>query len=327
MTEEEWALLNQNFQGNFHKVTHFFLLGDSYKDLLEYYDDIHTFITRLCLAEKLPQSCISTAMVFFHKYFILKKAFSNDLEKYLTCASCILLSVKVCNQLTPLEELVRFFLKQYLRQTHMTHIVVDDQLVFETSEKLCLLEFEILSAAGFDLNLDLPYKYVHQMKFYYFDYLKNSKLIIITTNFINDSFKLPLCLYYDPILVALACLYLASVYFKVPLVDTKDCVKWYNILDKSVELKQVVALSEKINKIYKFCSEPKKGEAKKRKIDPRLQFTPLGGDVLKNNVNEQTQQNQINEKNSLFSENLNQSIYPNCTNFRDSQNVLNEANI
>lgn len=297
---------------------------------MEYYDDIHTFITRLCLAEKLPQSCISSAMVFFHKYFILKKVFSNVLEKYLTCASCILLSVKVCNQLTPLEELVKSFLKVYVRQTHITNIVVDDpQLVFETCEKLCLLEFEILSAVGFDLNLDLPYKYVHQMKFYFFDYLKNPKLIIITTNFINDSFKLPLCLYYDPILISLACLYLASVYFKVHLVDTKDGIKWYNILDKFVELKQVVALSEKINKIYKFCSEPKKGEAKKAKNNPRLNFTPGNGDVLKSTIYEQTNLNQTFDKNSLLSEDLNQKNMLNTvsTNFRDSLKVLNEANI
>jgi hypothetical protein len=230
------------------------LKGHSFLRILKYYDDIHTFVTRLCLNEKLHQSCISTAMVFFHKYFIFKKGFENDLEKYLTCSSCILLAVKVCNQLTPLEELVNLFLRQYIRQNNLP-VSIDDQLVFETCEKLCSIEFQVLNSIGFDLNVELPYKYVYNMKFYYFDYLKNSKLLVITNNFINDSFKLPLCLYYDPLLIALASLYLASVYFKVPLPDTKEGVKWFNILDKTVELKEVILISEKINKIYKFCNE------------------------------------------------------------------------
>ena len=42
------------------------------------------------------------------------------------------------------------------------------------------------------------------MKSYYLDYIKNSKLIILTTNFINDSFKLPLYLHFDPLKIALA---------------------------------------------------------------------------------------------------------------------------
>ena len=283
MTGEEWTILEENFQGKPRNLNNPSLsIGDSFKGLLEYFDDIHTFITRLCLAEKLPQSCISTAMVFFHKYFIQKKVFSNDLEKYMACAACILVSVKVCNQLTPLEELVKFFLKQYTRQMQL-NLAIDNQLVFETSERLCMLEFEILSAVGFDLNLDLPYRYVHQMKSYYFDYLGNPKLIIITTNFINDSFKVPLCLYFDPLLIALAGLHLASVYFNVPLPATKEGVKWFNLLDETVELKQVVALSEKINKIYKFCSEPKVGSkeaAKRGKANPVLQFAPTDHDIL-----------------------------------------------
>ena len=202
------------------------------------------------------QNCISTAMVFFHKFFIFKKGFIDDFEKYLTCASCILLAVKVCNQLTPLEELVKFFLKQYNRQKSL-NIAITDELVFDTCEKVCQREFEILNSIGFDLNVDLPYKYVLSMKSYYFDYLKNHKLMIITNNFINDSFKLPLCLYFDPLLVALASLYLVSIYFKLSLPDTKEGIKWFKILDNNIELKEIISLSEMINNIYKFCNESK----------------------------------------------------------------------
>ncbi len=213
-------------------------------------------------------------MVFFHKYFILKKRFENELEKYLTCTASIFLALKVCNQLIPLDELINFFLKQYNRLSSGA-LPIDPQTLFEVGEKLCLIEFEILSATGFDLNVDLPYKYVNSMRNYYFEYLKEKRYLYITTSFINDSFMLPLCLYYDPLLVALASLYLTSKYFKVALPNTSQGVKWYHLLDKEVDLASVTALSKQIEKIYNFGID--KESRKKDKIRTEsVGFDPLG---------------------------------------------------
>lgn len=262
MINQEWEILEENFKGNNINIINNKYIknipklnifkGESCQKILEYYDDIHTFITKLCLLVKLPQSCLSTSMVFFHKHFLYVKCFSDDFEKYLTCTTCIFLSIKVCNQLTPLRELVSLFLKLYIRKNNLS-ITIDEQMLFETGEKLCTREFEILHNVGFDLNIDLPYKYVHLMKDYYLENLKNAnKLIIMTTNFINDSFKLPLCLYYDPILIALASMYLLSVHFRIDFPDTKEGVKWYHVLDRDVSLEEVIEISDKINKIYTF---------------------------------------------------------------------------
>jgi hypothetical protein len=214
-------------------------------------------------------------MIFFHKFFIFKKYFDNDFDKYLTCAACIFISVKVCNQLTPLKELVNFFLRLYIRQKNIT-MSIDEKIIFETCEKLCKIEFDVLNTIGFDLNVDLPYKYVHMMKFYFIEYLKNPKLITITTNFINDSFKLPLCIFYDPLLIALASLYLTSQYFKVPLPMTREGLKWFQLLQKDVIVEEVRSVGEKINKIYKFCNEEKKVNRKPelKQGVPMIKFEP-----------------------------------------------------
>jgi hypothetical protein len=195
-------------------------------------------------------------MVFFHRHFIFLQKFKNEKEKYLTCAACIFLSIKVLNQLIPLKDLITLFLKLYNKQNNLP-LIINDQILFEEGEKLCKLEFDILNSIGFDMNIDLPYKYVHLMKFYFLEYLKNSKLIIITTNFISDSFKLPLILFYEPLLIALASLYLLSVYFNVQLVDSKEGIKWYHLVDNTIELNDIKEVSEKINEVYKFCIENK----------------------------------------------------------------------
>ena len=98
---------------------------------------------------KLPQSCLSTAMVFFHKYFINVKGFKDKLDKYMTCLACIFISIKVCNQLMPLKEIISLFFKIYDK------IAIDEKAIFEYSDMLCQLEFNVLNTIGFDLNIDL----------------------------------------------------------------------------------------------------------------------------------------------------------------------------
>jgi hypothetical protein len=220
-------------------------------------------------------------MVFFHKYFIFTKRFENELGKYYTCTASIFIASKICNQLIPLTELSVFFINQYNRISNGA-LASDSQAIFEVGEILCNLEFEILAANGFDLNLDLPYKYVYSMRNYYLHYLKEKRYIEITYHYINDSFTLPLCLFYDPILIALASLYLTSQYFKLNLPDTKEGLKWYNLLDKNVELPMVIAVSKEIAKIYKFGREKDSRKGTRTRTE-YIGFDSLG--ILKEKIN------------------------------------------
>jgi hypothetical protein len=198
-------------------------------------------------------------MVFYHKYFLYLKCFKDESDKYLTCFACIFLANKVCNLLIPLPDLIRVYWSLLPKNLRLRKL--DQQMMFELSEALCLKEFELLEYIGFDLNVDLPFTYINQMKEYYLEHLKNSKLIIITTNIINDSFILPLCLYYDPLHIALASMYLLSVYFRIELPDVEGR-KWYQLIDQNIDLEDIKALSVKIYNIYEFAN-CKDGKANK----------------------------------------------------------------
>jgi hypothetical protein len=208
------------------------------------------------------------------------------MEKYLACTACILLSSKVCNQLCPLEDIIKIFLKLYILQFNIK-ITVDDKLIIETNETVCSIEFDILQMIDFDMNVELPYKYIQQMGEYYGDYVKSPPFIKITTYFINDSFKLPICLYYDPLYIALACMYLASLHLKVRLVDSKEGLKWYQIIDKNVEIKEVISVCEKINNIYKFSPpQPAHFNTQIVKGRPIINFEPARKFILNEKLNE-----------------------------------------
>lgn len=129
-------------------------------------------------------------------------------------------------------------------------------------------ELEILMQIGFDLNVDLPYLYMDRMRGYFQqNFQKSDKLIEICYNFLNDSFKLPLCVYYSPLKIALASILLLSRHFKnIELVDNKNGVKWYQMISEEIELEEIENISDYLNVLYtssEISSSCYGGEGKK----------------------------------------------------------------
>ena len=189
-------------------------------------------------------------MIFYHKFFVFQQEVVGEFENKIVCAACVFLTCKMYN-----------FLFQLNKFSHKLLLVcksvgvpeckdINEDRIFIISEKILGYEFAILKYTGFDLNVDLPYKYIELMIDYFKIYLKNQKLLVITNNFINDSFKLPLILYYNPMYIALACIYQLHVHLKVNLVNTNGNVEWFRILDKNTDFDTIVELSELIKLIY-----------------------------------------------------------------------------
>ena len=195
-------------------------------------------------------------MVLFHKFYLFDPKFKNEQEIYTSAIACLFISTKVCNQLVPLNDLV----KEFLKNINKTNLIEESSLL-ETSERICFLEFEILNKIGFDLNIDLPYKYMDLMVNYVLNTLRNPKFLVIATNFLNDSFKLPLSLYYSPKLLALAGIYMTMSWFKVKLPDFQG-LKWYQIIDRDVYFDSIVEVANYIKKIYEYSSQKSSSSVK-----------------------------------------------------------------
>lgn len=192
------------------------------------------------------QIVISTSMVYFHKYFAnkLQSLFSIDLfDKYLLAATFVFLATKSCNKYISVESLI------YSK-------TIGNKFLSENSEtlkgKIFSLEFEILCSLGFDTNFDLPYQNLFEMR----NIFKQSKGV--NTNyysfcqwFINDSFILPLCIYFSPKLIALASIKLLDLNFKVGLFNIVG-----NFLDFE-EIQQIKKIVTYINLIYSLKNKNK----------------------------------------------------------------------
>ena len=137
--------------------------------------------------------------------------------------------------------------------------LVKEALKKNLEEKIKLKELDILNIIGFDINIDLPYIYVEKMKPYFLQYIpQGSKHLEIIYNFVNDSFKVPVILYYSPLKIALACIYLVHHHFKVDLIELKNKIKWYQIIDKDIELQEIKDIALIINGIYQLNKENRK---------------------------------------------------------------------
>jgi hypothetical protein len=127
----------------------------------------------------------------------------------------------------------------------------------EIGEKIIKSEIKILAKIGFDLDIDLPYKFLESM----IDYLRRNfkdnfrNFLQTTTNFINDSFKLPLCLNYEPKLIALTSIFLTAKLFNITLPD-ENGVKWYNLNDKTIKYDTLLEVANLLNNMYMIISAP-----------------------------------------------------------------------
>lgn len=182
-------------------------------------------------------------MFIFHKYLIVKQHFENQ-DKFLACTACVFLASKSCNSLIFLDKLLKILCEIVNLE--------DDQFNIESREKVVSFEFEILSSINFDLNIELPYKYLLQMRSYFDSNFKShsKKIFEVCCFFINDSFTLPACVYYHPLLIALSSIYLLNLKMGINLKDCENGEKWYHLIDQTVDFNQIEKLSRVLMKIY-----------------------------------------------------------------------------
>lgn len=146
-------------------------------------------------------------------------------------------------------------------------------------DKIINSEIKILTKIGFDLDIGLPYKFLESMIDYLRKYTKDNFRCFLqtTTNFINDSFKLPLCLNYEPKLIALTSIFLTSKLFNITLPDDNG-VKWYNLTDRTVKYDTLVEVANLLNNMYMIISAP---NYKSEELDIKLiRYSYKGGRKL-----------------------------------------------
>ncbi|KAI9318671.1 cyclin-like protein [Dichotomocladium elegans] len=160
-----------------------------------------TFIHHLGCRLDVPQLTVATAMVFFHRFYT-RHSFGVYRELEIIAATCMYLACKVEESSRKVSDVVGYSL---IHLHHRDKYNDDKQLFMLWRDKILRYELVLLEALCFDLSVEHPYPSL----LVFLEELRVSERIYHAAwGFANDSLRTPLCLIYEPQIIAAACVLL-----------------------------------------------------------------------------------------------------------------------
>ena len=204
------------------------------------------FIEEAGRVMKLPRVAISTAMVFFHRFYA-KHAFQEH-DRFEVAVAALVLAAKTEEAPKKLNTVIQECYKLKTRamqagrlskplnskdnESSSSYLDTKGEEFLKLKERILLLERIILHTIGFELSIDHPYKFfVEQIKKLIFmnqlvynsskaEAKSNSEikskmmneLVQYSMSTANDSYQTSLCLQFGPNQIATSCVYLACMF-------------------------------------------------------------------------------------------------------------------
>jgi len=133
-----------------------------------------------------------------------------------------------------------------------------------------------MNGIGFDLNVDLPFKYLEMMNGYIKVYLPSLEIQIskCVEKLLDQVYVLPICLYFEPLQLVLACYSIVLCKIKFP--DIPGDRKWFNLIDQEIEFEVVSEIAELILTICKK-KQPENAKANNKQINLFIYYNSFGG--------------------------------------------------
>lgn len=231
--------------------------------------EVVSFMTYYGIFCKLPQITIAKAIVIFHQ--VSKQISFNKFDSILYGAVCIFLASKLDDYPKPIKEFIRAY--DYMRNIHQRQTAkgannpnfepsykeiteegykahtIESKRQSDLQDRFCNTEVEVLKLIGYDLVIELPYQYL--------DIIKKNPIIPdvnflkIANCYINDSMRINVCLYYEPRVIALAAMNLASYFCKYTIPNLDNGQPWYKCFGDDMEKSLVEEVTQHLREIYK----------------------------------------------------------------------------
>ncbi|ONM56180.1 cyclin-C1-1-like isoform X1 [Zea mays] len=207
-------------------------------------------IWRLAQQVKVRQRVVATAIAYFRRVYTRKSM--SDYDPRLVAPTCLYLASKV-EESTVQARLLVFYIKKMCGS--------DDKYRFEIKDIL-EMEMKLLEALDYYLVVFHPYRPLLQL-------LQDAGITDLTQfawGLVNDTYKMDLILIYPPYMIALACIYIASV------LKDKDTTAWFEEL--RVDMNIVKNISMEILDFYDtYKIDPQRG-IPEDKISPVMNKLP-----------------------------------------------------
>ncbi|KAI8644607.1 cyclin-like protein [Parasitella parasitica] len=167
---------------------------------MKYEDELLSRLRAVCLIQcvgyrlELPIHTVATASALFHRFYSRRSFFEYKANKI--AQACVFIACKSDESSRRANDIAKSWLykpKQTLSEKKINKFIAD----------LLYYELIVLDITCFDMQIDHPY-------FELFEFVKQvntpNDVVHAALAFITDSFRLPLCLWYDPRSIAAAAL-------------------------------------------------------------------------------------------------------------------------
>ncbi|XP_009618524.1 cyclin-C1-2 [Nicotiana tabacum] len=177
------------------------------------------YIARLAQNVKVRQRVVATAITYMRRVYIRRSM--TECDPRLVAPSCLYLASK-SEESTVQARLLVFYIKK---------LYSDDKYRYEIKDILDM-EMKILEALNYYLVIFHPYRSLSQL-------LQDAGMndtAQLTWGLVNDTYKMDLILIHPPHLIALACIYIASV------LKDKETTAWFEELRVDVNVVKNIAM-------------------------------------------------------------------------------------
>lgn len=197
----------------------------------------------------LGNSTIATGAVYFHRFYMFHTF--REFPRYVTACCCLFLAGKV--EETPKK--CRDIISTARTILHDPKFQAFSEDQRKAKEEVMTLESILLQTIKFDLQIEHPYgfliKYAKCLKG---DQARLGKIVQMAWNFVNDSLTTTVCLQWEPEIVAVALIHLAS---KLKDFTVKDWtgrqptqLRWWDMFIEDVTMEVLEDICHQILDIY-----------------------------------------------------------------------------
>ncbi|KAK2995157.1 hypothetical protein RJ640_025387 [Escallonia rubra] len=187
------------------------------------------YIARLAQNVKVRQRVVATAVTYMRRVYTRKSM--TEYDPRLVAPSCLYLASKA-EESTVQARLLVFYIKKLCNNFFLTWYLNSDEKYRYEIKEILEMEMKILEALNYHLVVFHPYRALSQL-------LQDAGMSDSTQlawGLVNDTYKTDLILIHPPHLIALACIYVASV------LKDKENTAWFEELRVDMNVVKNIAM-------------------------------------------------------------------------------------
>ncbi|XP_073823467.1 cyclin K [Musca autumnalis] len=199
----------------------------------------------------LGHNTMATGVVYFHRFYMFQSF--KQFPRYVTACCCLLLAGKVEETPKKCRDII-LIARQLLSDNHFYSFGK------EPKEEVITLERILLQTIKFDLQVEHPYSFLlRYAKCFKGDQQKLQKMVQMAWNFVNDSLSTVVCLQWEPEIIAVALIYLASKLSKFTVTDwigrQPHHTRWWDMFVSDVTMDILEDICHQVLDLYQTNSK------------------------------------------------------------------------